>query len=346
MPVSMPIHTLKGNWHKVAANDRLRRSSHAVAVVNGQLHVFGGEVQPRQPVDAKVDTVALGTDPESPAHDAISADNAPSPRVGTASAVLNNALYIFSGRGGADMAPVDEAGAVWKYTPSAHTWEKVSPADASAPVPAGRSYHSSASDGASTVYVHAGCPASGRLSDLWAFDVDRRSWTRLPDAPAPHRGGASMAFANGTLYRMNGFDGSAEVGGSVDMFDTGSRTWHTKTFKPDGADGPAARSVCALLPVQLGGKQKLLTLFGERDPSSLGHAGAGKMLGDVWIYDISEEWWTELHPNAGDDGTPANRGWFDADVVRAEGTGNDSIVVHGGLGDDNERLGDVWLLKF
>jgi hypothetical protein len=61
MPVSAPIHTLKGDWQKIAANDRLKRSSQIASVINGALHIFGGEVQPRQPVDDKVDVVALST---------------------------------------------------------------------------------------------------------------------------------------------------------------------------------------------------------------------------------------------------------------------------------------------
>jgi hypothetical protein len=286
------------------------------------------------------------TIPESPNHTTKEAKEAPSPRVGTASAVIKDALYIFSGRGGVDMAPVEEHGAVWSYSPAQTSWTKLEPADSSAPAPPARSYHSSTSDGASTFYVHAGCPADGRLSDLWAFDVTQRSWTQLPDAPAPHRGGSSIAFSDGKLFRMNGFDGNTEVGGSIDVFDLSSNKWSTKTFQADGNDGPEPRSVCTLLPVQLGRKKKLLTLFGERDPSSQGHAGAGKMLGDVWIYDISEEWWTKLSPSAGDDGHPPNRGWFDADVLKGSDMGNDSIIVHGGLGEDNSRLDDVWMLKF
>jgi hypothetical protein len=99
-----------------------------------------------------------------------------------------------------------------------------------------------------------------------------------------------------------------------------------------------------LLPVRLAQKDKLLTLFGEHDPSSLGHAGAGKMLSDVWIYDISENWWTQLHPEGNDDGVPASRGWFDADVVQNP-SGNDSVVLHGGLDENNERLTDSWILS-
>lgn len=255
-------------------------------------------------------------------------------------------MYLFSGRGGTDMAPIEEDGAVWAFDPTQSSWTKTTPVDSSAPYPPARSYHCSTSDGKKAFFVHAGCPAKGRLSDLWKFDVDERSWTQAPDAPAPQRGGTSIAYSSGKIYRMNGFDGTTEQGGSIDVFDISANTWSTETFKADGNDGPEARSVCVLLPVHLGRKDKLLTLFGERDPSSLGHAGAGKMLSDVWIYDITEKWWTQLHPE-GPSGHPDPRGWFDADVIKnPNSSGNDSVVIHGGLGEDNERLTDVWHLNF
>jgi N-acetylneuraminic acid mutarotase len=253
-------------------------------------------------------------------------------------------MYLFSGRGGTEMAPIVEDGAVWEFDPSSSSWTSLRPADSSKPYPPARSYHCSTSDANGAFYVHAGCPEKGRLSDLWKFDISSRAWTQLPDAPAPHRGGTSIAHSNGKLFRMNGFDGTTEQGGSIDIFDIAAKSWSTETFKADGNDGPEARSVCVLLPVQLAQKDKLLTLFGEHDPSALGHAGAGKMLSDVWIYDISENWWTQLHPNESN-GVPAPRGWFDADVIKNT-SGNDSIVVHGGLGENNERLSDVWQLSF
>ncbi|KAI1524684.1 kelch repeat protein [Pyrenophora tritici-repentis] len=254
-------------------------------------------------------------------------------------------MYIFSGRGGVDMAPVEEDGAVWCFNPKSSSWSKISPVDSSKPYPPARSYHCSTSDGKDTLFIHAGCPANGRLSDLWKFNIHERTWTQAPDAPAPHRGGASIAFSGGKLYRMNGFDGTTEQGGSIDIFDIASDTWTTENFAADGFNGPKPRSVCVLLPVKLAGKDKLLTLFGEHDPSSLGHAGAGKMLSDVWIYDVGEKWWTEIQPEGSSDGIPDPRGWFDADVVKAD-SGNDSIVIHGGLGENNERLADLWQLAF
>ncbi|EUC30065.1 hypothetical protein COCCADRAFT_104801 [Bipolaris zeicola 26-R-13] len=342
MPVGKPVNTLKGSWKRLLNDERLRRSSQVLSVVDSNVCIFGGEVKPREPIDDKVDVVPLKSNATN--LETKSASSAPSPRVGSASAVLNGKMHLFSGRGGIDMAPIEEQGAVWCYDPTSSSWTKITPADSSAPFPPARSYHCSTSDGKETFFLHAGCPEKGRLSDLWMFNINNRTWTQAPDAPGSQRGGASIAYHDGKLYRMNGFDGTTEQGGSVDVFDTANSTWSTDTFEADGYNGPQARSVCVLLPVRLAHKDKLLTLFGEHDPSSLGHAGAGKMLSDVWIYDITEKWWTQLQPE-GSDGVPEPRGWFDADVVKAE-SGNDSIVIHGGLGENNERLTDLWQLVF
>ncbi len=265
----------------------------------------------------------------------------PSPRVGTASAGLNGKTYIFSGRGGEAMGPIEENGALWEFDPLVSTWSVVSPSSDSAPQPPARSYHSLASNGLDQIYLHAGCPETGRLSDLWSFDVSARVWTQLADAPSPPRGGTSVAFADGLLYRMNGFDGKTEQGGALDVYDPTTNSWSTKTFTPDGTTGPTPRSVCALLPAKVGGNATLVTLFGEHDPSSLGHQGAGKMLGDVWAYDVRTAAWSEVAVTNSESDRPLPRGWFAADVV-----GGDQIVVQGGLGETNERLDDLWVLSF
>ncbi|CAI6339475.1 unnamed protein product [Periconia digitata] len=341
----MPIWHKNGTWAPILLNhsERLRRSSQTLSVIGSTAYLFGGEVQPRQPMDNHIDIIDLvaGT----PQLDTKQLGQAPSPRVGSSSVALNGCLFIFSGRGGVDMAPVEEYGALWCYDPTPGTWSLIKPSDSSKPYPPARSYHCMAAAGDSHLFVHAGCPASGRLSDLWKFDLTSQVWTQLSDAPPPERGGTSIAFSKGKIYRMHGFDGKVEQGGSLDIFDVAANTWTTKTFDANGRDGPEPRSVCVLLPVKLQRKEKLITLFGERDPSSLGHAGAGKMLNDVWVYDIDEDWWTKLEPSVNGN-PPAPRGWFDADVVLSQDGGNDRVVLHGGLGEDNERLADLWLLSF
>ena len=253
---------------------------------------------------------------------------------------LQNELYLFSGRGGLAMKPIEEEGALWRYSPAQGQWDLITPADPNSTYPAGRSYHASTTDGAENIYISAGCPESGRLCDLWSFNVAQRAWTQLPNSPAPGRGGSSLAYVAGKIYRMNGFDGTKEIGGAIDVFDIASSAWSSISF---ASDGPEARSVSALLPVQVGGKVHLATLFGERDPSSLGHAGAGKMLSDAWLFDLESQKWSKVEGKG--DGTPAPRGWFDAAVAQDAG-GKQAIVVHGGLAEDNSRLGDVWKLEF
>lgn len=266
------------------------------------------------------------------------AGHAPQPRVGAASTVLGDEIYVFSGRGGLAMAPIEEQGTVWSFNPATASWSRVTPRETDAPHPEGRSYHAMTSNGVDTIYVHAGCPEKGRLDDLWSYDVKQRQWLQLASAPAPARGGPSIAYLDSRIYRMNGFDGKTEQGGSLDCYDVGSNSWTTFSFSPDGKEGPIARSVCGLLAVKHNDRPKLLTLFGESDPSNLGHAGAGKMLADVWLFDVQNSKWEEIHAKGEH---PPPRGWFDADVV----PGKAAVVVSGGLAESNERLDDVWLLE-
>lgn len=239
------------------------------------------------------------------------------------------------------MAPIEEQGSLWMLDAASAKWTLIAPTDSS-PIPASRSYHCMASDGNDTLYLHAGCPEKGRLSDLWAFNLSSKEWAQLASAPDPARGGTSIAFAEGLLYRMNGFDGVTEQGGSVDIYDPQTDSWTVISYTPDGVSGPTPRSVGALLPVTIDGRNYLVTFFGERDPSSLGHQGAGKMLGDVWAFDLGGKVWVKVDGQADAEGQyPAARGWFDAGVI-----GKHRFIVQGGLGESNERLGDVWSLDF
>lgn len=261
--------------------------------------------------------------------------------MGASIVALNNTLYAFGGRGGTSMSALSESGGLWSFKPETSAWELITPADPSAPQPEPRSYHCATTDGQDTIFIHAGCPASGRLRDFWAFDVKSRMWKKLPEAPGSERGGTSVCFAAGRVWRMGGFDGKVEIGGSLDSFDVQGGKWETFEFSPDGVNGPGSRSVAALLPVKVAGKLFLVTAFGEADPSSLGHAGAGKMLKDVWAFDVEGKDWRKVDADTGKDGEPLPRGWFGAVVV-----GESKVVVVGGLGEDNDRLGDAWCLEF
>ncbi|CZT14573.1 related to kelch repeat-containing proteins [Ramularia collo-cygni] len=332
---------ITASWTKVATAEQLQRSSHNVSAIGGSLFVFGGELKPREPRDNDLHKVDLeGRDATKPVQSIQGNASSPAPRVGAATAKIGHVMYMFSGRGGPEMTPVDEHGALWSLDTTSNEWKLLKPT--SAVKPEARSFHALTSDDKDTIYLHAGCPEKGRLADLWSFNLSTSSWKQLATAPGPSRGGASIAFADGKLYRMNGFDGEKEQGGALDVYSPESNSWETTVFPADGKTGPGARSVAALVPVSIQGSTSLVTLFGESDPSSLGHQGAGKMLSDIWAYSIGTGRWSPVLTQ--DEALPNARGWFDADVVSING--KDRIAVAGGLGESNERLNDLWVLSF
>jgi hypothetical protein len=69
--------------------------------------------------------------------------------------------------------------------------------------------------------------------------------------------------------------------------------------EPCAVLGPSPRSVSCLVSLNISGKQSLVTMFGEREPNSLGHQGAGKMLADVWLFDIESQTWKEIQIDDG-----------------------------------------------
>lgn len=112
--VAKPTMPLKANWKRIPTDVHLPRSSHSLSIVKGKAYVFGGEVKPREPVDNDMHEFTL---PQSE-HDqvdyqailAVSADGSdvPAARVGHSSAVIDDRIYIFGGRGGKEMQPLEE----------------------------------------------------------------------------------------------------------------------------------------------------------------------------------------------------------------------------------------------
>ena len=199
-----------------------------------------------------------------------------------------------------------------------------------------------------TLYLHAGCPASGRLSTLHALDLKTLTWHPLNSAPEPARGGTVLASipsvgSAGSLIRFGGFAGY-ELGGPLDIYDIAKNKWESVT--PSGKESPSARSVHALLGLpNRKGSDLVAVMFcgeGEPAPKELGHDGAGKFLSDVWglRWSVEDNWSWEKAILKGNGNVPQARGWFAKDI-----TENGEIVMQGGLNEKNERLSDAWLLK-
>jgi hypothetical protein len=141
-------------------------------------------------------------------------------------------------------------------------------------------------------------------------------------------------------------------------------------YHPD--EWPGNRSVAGLEAVTVGGgREYLVLMFGEREASGVGHAGAGRFWDDVWAFQVPAEGmslasvadtafsvvgkksgegsWTRVEMGPYDDEDdasaegPGPRGWI-ATATMGELEEN-GIVVFGGLNESNQRLGDGWILR-
>ncbi|KAL9087235.1 MAG: hypothetical protein Q9165_006729 [Trypethelium subeluteriae] len=331
----MSLKKLRGTWARLPLENLPISSQTIASPERGTAIVFSGELKPREPVQSDVHVVRLPSsvqNNDNAVYQKISYGNtSPSPRVGAASAASDGKVYVVSGRAGKEFKPIDSTIHEFDGT----SWHSVAPADGS-PVPQPRSYHVMTA-AAGHLFLHAGCAADGgRYKDLWAFDLTTKRWKELANAPGKERGGTSL-IASGyetRLFRIGGFDGKQEIGGTVDIYDISQNSWTSISY----ATGPMPRSVAALTAVSIGGREYLVYAFGEADPSKIGHEGAGKFLKDIWIFDLEKSEWSELE--CSDEHKPSARGWLGA-VACAD----DTVLIQGGLSEDNNRLGDWWLLK-
>jgi hypothetical protein len=400
-------------------------------VIAGRAYIFGGEISPREPVDSDMHVITLPSGTVSsadyqsiPAKPETTGGEVPEKRVGHTAAVIGERIFVFGGRGGKEMKPLEENGRIWVYNTRTDTWSYLDPMPGT-PYPAARSYHSSVAieqpaapsktvkvdqaleeprpgtiaeaaqtdeerGGHGTFFVHAGCPASGRTNDLWGFDVRSQTWKEFPTAPGNPRGGPSIVVSKQRIFRYGGFNGEAEEGGYLDFLELGldtfddkggsfdsavvaKGTWHTLNFVEENMECPGNRSVAGLQRISTGmGREYLILIMGERDPSSKGHDVAGKFCGDIWSFQapprgmtgasLKDATWQALGRETGEgqwsqinvadaegvegedikSRTPTARGWFASSNLGDAGAS--SVILWGGLNGKNEREDNGWIL--
>lgn len=187
----------------------------------------------------------------------------PEKRSGHTAAVIGERIFVFGGRGGKELRPLEENGRVWIFNTRTDTWSFLDPMPGT-PYPAARYHHSSVAlekpefkkpsvekanparetprigsiaagvktddmeGGHGTFFVHAGCPVGGRTNDLWGFDVRSRTWKEYPPAPGKPRGGAAICISKNRIYRYGGYNGEGEEGGQLDILELGLDTFADK----------------------------------------------------------------------------------------------------------------------
>ena len=169
--------------------------------------------------------------------------------------------------------------------------------------------------------VHGGHDGSGRLADIWAYQLAGNSWTKLlpsgaaPEARCYHV--AAMDAASGRLLVHGGLGGGGNLA-DLWAYNLGVNSW--TQLAPSG-EAPGARYEHA----------------GALD------AASGKLLvhggypysGQLWAYHLDANSWTQLSPSGA---APSARNG----QVAAMDAGGGKLLVHGGMGGGNVFLADIW----
>ena len=354
------------------------RSSHTMSPIHStHLMLWGGEQVPRSPLPGHVSLFNLATNTWTtiPSNDATT----PLARVGhTAETIANSSsgeqVYIYGGR--TEALEDSTLGDLHAFDPVRGAWRAIHPTtdfhnNNKTPLP--RNYHASCSiPHDKCFYIFGGCsgtdPDTGgtrRLNDAWRFDTTTERWEALPvsDAIAGRGGPGFVATEDGgSLYVIGGFTG--KEASDIHRFDVRMNTWETHISSPDhrastpkdsGRAGFTARSVFGCGSVGRGSGE-VVVFGGEMDPSELGHAGAGIFSNATFCFDPVEKKWRdcevstmavveggEREEETAEEEVIEGRGWVASTTIQYTSP-NPTLVVSGGVTNENKRLQDLLIL--
>ncbi|KAK1431092.1 hypothetical protein QVD17_14316 [Tagetes erecta] len=298
------------------------RSSHTITIMGEKAYSFGGEFKSRVPVDNSLHVFDLNELTWSVAE--VTGD-IPPPRVGVTMASIGQTIYVFGGRNAKHV----ELNELHSFDTCTNKWTLLSTGDTG---PTQRSYHSITTDD-HHVYIFGGCGVAGRLNDLWAFNVDDKTWAKfpLPGDNLKGRGGPGLVAVGGKIWVVYGFAGM-EVD-DVHFFDAVSAKWvEVETT----GEKPTPRSVFSSVAI---GKF-IFVCGGEVDPSGIGHVGAGKFTREVYALDTETFVWNRVEDGYGGGDHPGARGWCAFSGGRRDG--KEGLMVYGGNSPSNVRLDGVY----
>lgn len=155
-------------------------------------------------------------------------------------------------------------------------------------------------------------------------------------------------------FCLTGFAGY-ELGGDhvLDVYSIASNTWRSAVPTADQIHGyPGPRSMYGFVSCQPTPSSAAIAVVyhGEREPSSIGHAGAGTFWDDAWLLDYFSNkqgefkfQWRKLVAAEGGE-CPEGRGWFPG-ASYVDERGHTKVAMLGGLLTSNTRSGELWMLE-
>ncbi|KAG8525231.1 uncharacterized protein KY384_008875 [Bacidia gigantensis] len=218
--IAKPTPPLSATFTRISSPAFLPRLKHSLAVVNGQIYLFGGEDETGKLAGDEVHIVSLplksAGNEGKPDYSEGEDGKVPGKRAGHSSIAVAGKIYIFGGSG-EDGKPIEEMGRVWMYNTKTLGWSYIDPAE-DASLPPARHMHGAVSSDRPASATKAGTQhtMTEQISSTISKLPSMISKTSIDDGPSePH----------GTLIIHGGQSASSSVLNDTWAFNIATRTW-------------------------------------------------------------------------------------------------------------------------
>ncbi|CEJ91666.1 hypothetical protein VHEMI07364 [[Torrubiella] hemipterigena] len=196
----------------------------------------------------------------------------PEARVGHATALIGSRIFLFGGRGGPDMKPLEEAGRVWVFDTRTNTWSYLDPAPAIkggaiVPHPAARSYHCATSYDRPQEF---GADGDNKPTETWQeWALGDTSKTGIPQDPVVGYVAENAVDEEARGYGTFIIHGGCLAGGDrtcdIWAFDIASRKWLEIPAAPGPARGGTSITIHQSRLYRFGGFDGKTEIGGQLD---------------------------------------------------------------------------------
>jgi hypothetical protein len=266
--------------------------------VDNKAYIFGGNVEESgrntqvATNDMHIVTLSSSGEPESdyhliPALPSKEGGDVPGPRSKHAACAINGCVAVYGGLDGSNV--LDEAGSIWLFDPKDSSWKELRAKNAQDAGPDSRfGAKIFAHDNSLIVYGGNQTPHT-ESSEVWQFDIETQTWTRLPEAPVST---SSAAFTNGCVYLISSSDTISSKLHYLDLNPLKALKdidWQTIDFPTNPmAPGPRPREDGGLLPITTGyGRNFLVYFLGAREkPSEHDESEGVTQWSDMWTLQL------------------------------------------------------------
>lgn len=226
--VRLPFSSAGADYHKIKANAAVKDVPETEFSKSGS-----AEGEDEVPLDSPEfpETRDKGKGKELATDDTLLLSDVPEARVGHATAVIGARIFLFGGRGGADMNCLDEGGRVWVFDTRSNAWSYLDPVPAVkggaiVPHPAPRSHHCATSTNRPSDFARA--PA--KKAETWReWALGDTSKTGIPQDPIVGHVAEDAVDEEsdgyGTFFVHAGCLNSGDRTSDLWAFDVRSRTW-------------------------------------------------------------------------------------------------------------------------